>query len=308
MASSLILRTVQLSKRFRNRWAVNALDLEVQSGQVFGFLGPNGAGKSTTIRMLLSLIRPSHGSFELFGQDIRRQGKSLLARVGALVEKPDFYLFLTARENLEILGRLQGKMGLARIDEVLKIVRLSDRGKDKVKSYSHGMRQRLGIAQAILGNPDLIILDEPTTGLDPEGMKEIRDLIYHLAHDLELTIFLSSHLLHEVEQICTHMAIINQGKLVVRGAVAELLNTGESVVTEVQVDDLERAMQLLDAQPWINGVERLKAGLKVRHMARDQSRLTALLVSNGFQVSAVIPYNSLEAYYLSLLSKQETQG
>jgi ABC-2 type transport system ATP-binding protein len=190
----LVLKTINLSKRFRQRWAVNDLNLTVERGQIFGFLGPNGAGKSTTIRMLLGLIKPSRGSFEFFEQDGRNKGTAVLKKIGALVEKPDFYLYLSAARNLQMLGELSGGVTRKRIAEVLEIVKLQDRIDDKVKEYSHGMRQRLGIAQAILNDPELVLLDEnQPNGLDPVGIKEIRELIVSLARDFGKTIFLSSH-------------------------------------------------------------------------------------------------------------------
>ncbi|PLX28327.1 MAG: bacitracin ABC transporter ATP-binding protein, partial [Ignavibacteria bacterium] len=215
-----VLRTTSLSKRFGKRLAVDDLNLEVQRGDVFGFLGPNGAGKSTTIRMVLSLIAPSSGSVELFGSDVSKD-RSVLARVGGLVERPDFYLYLSARKNLEIVSALYGDIDHERINEVLRIVGLADRAGDRVKAYSHGMKQRLGIAQALLPNPELLILDEPTNGLDPQGMKEVRELIRQLNEEKGMTIFLSSHLLHEIEQVASRMCILHHGQLVVQGRVGE---------------------------------------------------------------------------------------
>ena len=177
MNGDKIIEVNSLTKDFKNLRAVNNLNLNVFEGDVFGFLGPNGAGKSTTIRMLLSLIKPSNGTIKIFNQSLKEGRKEILTRVGAIVEKPDFYGYLSAYKNLEILGKISGKeISKKRIMEVLEIVGLSKRFKSKVKTFSHGMKQRLGLGQALLHNPDLIILDEPTTGLDPQGMKEIRDL------------------------------------------------------------------------------------------------------------------------------------
>ncbi|MFH1212684.1 MAG: ABC transporter ATP-binding protein [Candidatus Neomarinimicrobiota bacterium] len=303
----MVLRTVNLSKRFGNRWAVADLNLAVESGQIFGFLGPNGAGKSTTIRMLLALIKPSRGTYEFFGQDARQLGIGVYRKIGALVEKPDFYLYLSAERNLKMLGELSGGVSSQRIDEVLEIVKLQDRASDKVKNYSHGMRQRLGIAQAILCDPELIILDEPTTGLDPVGIKEIRDLIVSLAHDFGKTIFLSSHLLHEVEQVCSHMAIIDNGKLVVQGAVHDLLKATDYFVTEIAVDDPERARTVLADEPRIRQITLTENTLKVQAAVEARPDLVERLVQNGLKVSAVIPRTSLEDYYLSLVQHSDGQ-
>jgi ABC-type multidrug transport system ATPase subunit len=297
----VILKTFNLSKRFGHRWAVKDLNLEVEKGQIFGFLGPNGAGKSTTIRMLLNLIRPSSGSFELFSKNIRSYGQKIYTRIGALVEKPDFYLYLSAAKNLQFLGALNGGVSRKRIHEVLEIVELAERAKDKVRSYSHGMKQRLGIAQALLFDPELVILDEPTSGLDPQGIKEIRELIIRLAHEQGMTIFLSSHLLHEIEQVCTHMAIIDKGIMVVQGDVHNLLRETDFFVTEVQVDDSQRAFELLRQEAWVKKVSIVDELLKVQMPGESRPALTEFLVKNNFAVSAVVPRTSLEDYYLSLL-------
>lgn len=225
MDSDKVIEIVNLSKHFRDLKAVNNLNLNVYKGDVFGFLGPNGAGKSTTIRMLVSLITPSEGSIKVFGNTLRHHRKEILGKIGAIVEKPDFYGYLSAYKNLEILGKISGKeIGKNRIMEVLELVGLEKRFKSKVKTYSHGMKQRLGLAQALLHDPELIILDEPTTGLDPQGMKEIRDLIIYLSKEKQKTIFLSSHVLYEVELVANRMIIIDKGSAKVEGYVEELLD------------------------------------------------------------------------------------
>ncbi len=303
----MVLKTINLSKRFRQRWAVNDLNLTVERGQIFGFLGPNGAGKSTTIRMLLGLIKPSRGSFEFFEQDGRNKGTAVLKKIGALVEKPDFYLYLSAARNLQMLGELSGGVTRKRIAEVLEIVKLQDRIDDKVKEYSHGMRQRLGIAQAILNDPELVLLDEPTNGLDPVGIKEIRELIVSLARDFGKTIFLSSHLLHEVEQTCTHMAIIDNGKLVVQGDVHDLLKATDFFVTEIIVDEPERARMILADDVRIDKITIDGKALKVHAPDEARPEIIAHLVAGGVKISAVIPRTSLEDYYLSLVKHSDGQ-
>ena len=224
----VVLRTNGLSKRFGKRWAVKDINLEVHRGDVFGFLGPNGAGKSTTIRMILTLLRPTAGSIEILGRDLHKNRSSVLSRVCGIVETADFYLYLSAYKNLEILGSMTRKVQKNEIMEALLLVGLHSRAFEKVKTFSHGMKQRLGIAQALLTQPDIIILDEPTSGLDPQGMKEVRELIKRLSSESGMTIFLSSHLLSEVELVATRMAVINRGELIVQGLVSELLDREET--------------------------------------------------------------------------------
>ena len=241
-----------LTKRFKDVLAVNELSFEVHSGDVFGFLGPNGAGKSTTIRMILSLITPTSGSIKIFGKSLNENRKEILANVGAIVEKPDFYQYLPAIKNLEILAKISGKeVSQREYMELLELVGLKDRAKSKVKTYSHGMKQRLGIAQTLLHDPELIVLDEPTTGLDPHGMKEIRDLIIRLSKDENKTIFLSSHILSEIELVANRMIIINKGSKIVEGEVNKLLNSKSLKVT-VEVENIESAKRILDNTKWYN--------------------------------------------------------
>jgi len=239
-----------LTKDFKEIRAVDSLSVNVYRGDVFGFLGPNGAGKSTTIRMLLTLIRPKEGSIKIFGKSLMEDRNDILKDIGAIIENPAFYNYLSAYKNLEILSRMSGReISSNKIMETLETVGLKERSASKVKTYSHGMKQRLGIAQALLHDPELIILDEPTTGLDPQGMKEIRDLINYLCKEKNKTIFLSSHILYEVEQVANRMIIINKGKTVVEGKVQELLDSAEMKVT-IEVDDAEAAWQLIKDSGW----------------------------------------------------------
>jgi ABC-2 type transport system ATP-binding protein len=228
---ALAIATFGLTKEFGSRRAVDTLNLAIAPGGVFGFLGPNGAGKTTTIRMLLGLIRPTGGSGSILGYDIVAERSKILPHVGAIVESPAFYPYLSGRDNLRVLARTAGGEDSRRIAEVLDTVDLSGRAGDKVKTYSLGMKQRLAIAAALLNNPRIIFLDEPTNGLDPAGTVEIRDLIRRLGASGH-TIFLSSHLLHEVEQIATEVAIIDKGKLVMQGYVAELTRQGAALLVE----------------------------------------------------------------------------
>ncbi len=299
MSSDVILQTSNLGKHFKQRWAVRHLDLKIHRGDVFGFLGPNGAGKSTTIRMVLSLIRPTEGDVFLFGHSLRTQRQLALTSVGGIVEKPDFYLYLTAYRNLEVVGALHGGTTKRRILEVLDLVGLGQRAYDKVKTYSHGMKQRLGIAQALLSDPELVVLDEPTSGLDPQGMKDIRDLILHLSRDQKKTIMLSSHLLHEVELVATRMAIINKGELVTQGEVKRLLDEGEKYVL-LSGEPKKKLELLLRKQKYVRRVEPKTDGFRLDMEFVDIPQLARSLVRNNIAVHAIIPRRSLEEYFLSL--------
>ena len=299
MHDEWILRTQGLSKRFGTRWAVRDLNLRIRAGEIFGFLGPNGAGKSTTIRMLLSLIRPTEGEVELFGLPLSGQRRDILARVGGLVERADFYLYLSARRNLDMVAALIGGVPRAAIEEVLASVGLADRADDPVKTFSHGMKQRLGIAQALLGSPEFVILDEPTSGLDPQGIKEVRDLIRRLSAERRLTIFLSSHLLSEIEQVATSMAIINAGSLVVQGSVADLLNSGDHHV-RLQVRPVDRAIEVIRTWGYDHPIEPKGDTVELAIAAQRTASLNAALVRGGVEVDALVPRRSLEEYFLSI--------
>ncbi len=301
MNNNKIIEINSLTKNFKNLCAVNNINLNVFEGDVFGFLGPNGAGKSTTIRMLLSLIKPTNGSIKLFGKTLKNNRVDILKRTGAIVEKPDFYNYLSAYKNLEILGKISGKeISKNKIMEILELVGLNNRYKSKVKTFSHGMKQRLGIGQALLHDPDLIILDEPTTGLDPQGMKEIRDLILHLSKEKKKTIFLSSHILHEVELVANRMIIINKGKVKVEGLVKDLLNAKKLKVS-FEVNDEEKTNNLLSQSGWKNKLEYNVNTAFTFSLENDEiAQLNKYLVENGIAVSAVIPTKSLEDYFLKI--------
>ncbi|MDT8322986.1 MAG: ABC transporter ATP-binding protein [Bacteroidota bacterium] len=302
-AADVILQTYGLGKNFGKRTAVEELDIAVHRGDIYGFLGPNGAGKSTTIRMILSLIVPSRGRLELFGREVRTD-RSVLARVGGLVERPDFYLYLSARKNLEIVSALYGRVDHARIEDVLRIVGLHDRADDRVKAYSHGMKQRLGIAQALLPAPELLILDEPTNGLDPQGMKEVRELILRLRSEHGMTIFLSSHLLHEIEQVATRMCILHRGRLVVQGSVRELLGH-DRIAVRISAEPLDRAERLLAEMDWVHDPGRHDDQLSCVIADEDLARTNAALVEAGVAVSNFAPRRSLEDYFLRITEQPD---
>ena len=301
MNGDKIIEVNSLTKHFKDLLAVNSLNLNVFEGDVFGFLGPNGAGKSTTIRMLLSLIKPNEGSIKLFGKSLEKNRIEVLKKIGAIVEKPDFYGYLSAYKNLEILGRISGKeISKNRIMETLELVGLSKRFKSKVKTFSHGMKQRLGLGQALLHDPDLIILDEPTTGLDPQGMKEIRELILHLSKEKKKTIFLSSHILHEVELVANRMIIIDKGTTRVEGEVKDLLNAKKLKVT-FETDDEEKVKNLLSQSDWGSKLESNSKSVFMFSLENDEiAELNKYFVQNDVAVNAVIPTRSLEDYFLKI--------
>ena len=296
-----VIEISRLTKRFKDVLAVNELDFTVHRGDVFGFLGPNGAGKSTTIRMLLSLISPTSGTIKIFNKTLQENRREILANVGAIVEKPDFYQYLPAIKNLEILAKISGKeVTQKRIIGLLELVGLKDRAKSKVKTYSHGMKQRLGIAQALLHNPELIVLDEPTTGLDPQGMKEIRDLIIRLSKEENKTIFLSSHILSEIEIVANRMIIINKGSKIVEGEVSKLLNSSTLKVT-LEVENAEAAIKILEGTRWNKNVESITENKFILSIEQEAIPvLNKYLVENGVMVNALIPVRSLEDYFLSI--------
>jgi ABC-2 type transport system ATP-binding protein len=243
-----VISTEAIAKLFNGKTAVRDVSLRVHPGSIYAFLGPNGAGKSTTIRMLLGLIRPSRGDIAIFGSDLRHHRNEILARIGSLVETPSVYEHLSARENLEIPRRILDAPR-SDIDRVLRIVGLEMASQKLVRTFSLGMKQRLGLAQALLGKRDLLILDEPTNGLDPAGIQEMRSLIRQLPAGHGVTVFLSSHLLTEVEQVATHVGMLSQGKLVFQGTIGELEGMRRSSL-RIGVGDIESALLLLNARGW----------------------------------------------------------
>lgn len=295
-----IIQVKHLSKQFRDIKAVDDLSFSVNEGEVYGFLGQNGAGKSTTIRMLLTLIRPSAGEMELFGLKLSKHRSEVLRQTGAIIEKPDLYKYLSGYENVRIFSRLSGvKADNKKIMDQLAMVGLADRAHSRVKTYSQGMKQRLGLACALVHNPRLIILDEPTNGLDPQGIAEMRNMIIHLSKDQGKTLLVSSHLLSEMEMVADSMLIINKGKKVVEGKVKELLNPAFSVI-ELVTGNNEAATRFLENSEWkpmlrppVNGSIRLEFN-------KDRvPELNRQLVQQGIEVMSLRPLHSLEEYFLS---------
>lgn len=294
-----VLKTFDLGKRFGERWAVRGIDLEVNRGDIFCFLGPNGAGKSTTIRMILTLLRPTTGAVQLFGKDPHKNRREALSRVCGIVEKPDFYLYLSAYKNLELLGSMTRRIKGDEIMEALERVGLKARAHDKVRTFSHGMKQRLGIAQALLTRPELIIFDEPTTGLDPQGMKDVRELIRRLSQEEAMTIFLSSHLLSEIEQVATRMAVVHHGEMKAQGFVSELL-AGEATDYALQVSPVKQALRIIEPIPWVKVLSSGESMIELRLEPGRASELTRLLIANQIEVSALYPRRTLEDFFLKV--------
>ena len=306
--SEKIIEINNLSKFYGSFQALNNISFDVFKGDVFGFLGPNGAGKSTTIRCMLSLIQPSEGSIKIFGEDLAKHRSKILQNIGSIIEKPDFYKYLSAKKNLEIFGRLSGAdTSSSKVYEMLEYVGLKGREKDKVSGFSHGMKQRLGIAQTLLHNPELIILDEPTTGLDPQGIIDIRNLILRLKNEQNKTVVLSSHILSEIELIANRMIIIDKGKLVVQGSVSDLLNRQELVVT-IEVSNTLEAKKLIETHFNFLKVEMVNTEIMSLHASKKQvSEITELLVKNNFSVYSIESKRKLEDYFLKAIHHDATK-
>ena len=294
-----VLQTEGLTKRFGRRVAVADVSLRVGRGDIYGFLGPNGAGKSTTLRMLLGLIRPTAGQIRLFGRELAREPLRARMRVGACVEAPAFYENFTGRANLRLLASLSGGARARRIEEVLELTGLRERADEPVAVYSYGMRQRLGLAQALLPAPELIILDEPTNGLDPLGIRQVRELIRHLRDEFKLTILMSSHLLAEVEQLCERVGIIHTGRLLYQGATAQLIAPARA--HRLRVEQTEEAYRLLTDDPRVrvrrNGADYLYLETPAEHLPT----ISARLCNNGIKLFELSPHReTLEEVFLRL--------
>ncbi len=289
-----------LGKTFGDFVAVDQLSFSVNPGDIYGFLGPNGAGKSTTIRMLLGLIRPSSGDIRFFGQSVRSGQVDYLKRVGAIVEKPDFYKYLTARSNLKIFGAMSGAdTSSGNIDRVIELVGLVGRDKDPVKNYSHGMKQRLGLAQALLHDPELVILDEPTTGLDPQGIIDLRNLTVQL-RAMGKTVFMSSHILSEVELIATRMVIISKGRSVAEGSVQELLDADDLLV-RFTFTDIRKAQFITEQSQWKSfWTETVGDDLIFRLRSNEIESLNAWLCGAGCTPIGINSKRKLEDFFMKL--------
>jgi ABC-2 type transport system ATP-binding protein len=309
--SDVALQTEALTKRYKGRTAVDRLTIRVERGDIYGFLGPNGAGKSTTLRMLLGLVRPTSGVIKFPVRASSWEYLRARSRIGAIIETPAFYENFSGRRNLQLLASLSGGVAKKRVDEVLEIVDLRARAHDPVKVYSLGMRQRLGIAQALLPTPEFIILDEPTNGLDPQGIHETRKLIRRLRDELKLTVLLSSHLLTEIEQLCNRVGILHEGRLLYEGGPEALV--APTSLYKVRVDNLSAAFDLLIKEPGVtvsrNGASFLRIDADAEHIAAVNS----LLVEKGIKVYELSPaQESLEEAFLrltkSVVATKSTKG
>ncbi|MEP7264270.1 MAG: ABC transporter ATP-binding protein [Bacteroidota bacterium] len=295
-----VIELKNLVKDFGEFRAVNGLNLNVYKGDVCGFLGPNGAGKSTTIRMMLTLIAPTSGSISFFGKDIKTHRSEVLRKIGSIVEKPDFYKFLSAKKNLELLARISGvTVSKKKIAEVIELVGLHGKENEVVKTYSFGMKQRLGLAHALMCDPELIILDEPTTGLDPHGIIDFRNLINYLTKDKGITVFLSSHILSEIEMIATSMAIINNGKTVVQGTVGELMDN-EKIILQIRSDNNSKVRELLQANFKVEADSLHQDYTELHGRTSDVPSMIRLLVENDINIYEVNKRTKLEDLFLQL--------
>lgn len=296
-----IVEIIGLQKFYGKFKAIDKVDLQVFKGDIYGFLGPNGAGKSTTIRCILSLIKSSSGTINVFGENIKNNPTHVLRRIGCIVEKPDFYKYLSAEKNLEIFGRIsEADISKKNVHKMLDFVGLKGREKDKVSGFSHGMKQRLGLAQTLIHNPDLIVLDEPTTGMDPQGIIDIRNLILDLRNEFNKTIILSSHILSEIEIIANRMVVINKGKTIVEGTVSELLNSEELIVT-FETNQPEKAKQIAAT---LHQVQLDEKQLLSVFLSKDEiPALNKALMDNGIEIYGIETKRKLEDYFLKLISQ-----
>ncbi len=300
-----ILSVSGLQKRIRTKRIVKDVSFEVKPGEIFGFLGPNGAGKTTTIRMLVGLIRPSSGTITINGFNLRENPLEAMRSVGCIVENPDLYPYLTGYENLYQLARMQGKYAVDRIHHVAHLVHLSDRLHDKVGTYSLGMRQRLGIAQALLGEPKLLILDEPTNGLDPAGIRELRSFLSDLA-ERGLGIFISSHLLAEIEQLCTRVAIIRNGTVIQTGDVKSLIDEASNdMFWRVTPQDI--AVPILEGYTTDGLVRQTDDGLCCTMREEDVAQVTLELINSKCKIFEITKYtSSLEDVFMKITGDEES--
>jgi ABC-type multidrug transport system ATPase subunit len=300
-----IIDVVGLTKAFKEVTAVDNLSFSVPEGEVYGFLGQNGAGKSTTIRMLLTLIRPTSGTVSILGKDLLKHRKEVLAQTGAIIEKPDLYNYLTALENIGMMARLSGVRATRKdLLQGLERVGLAERAESKVKTFSQGMKQRLGIACALVHNPQLIILDEPTNGLDPQGIADVRNLILSLSKNEGKTVFVSSHLLSEIEVMADSMLIIDSGKKVAEGKVSDLLNPSDTLVL-LETDNDNRTIDFLQATSWSSALQQNGKGIVLKMHRRQIPSLNEELVRQGIQVYSLRAKHSLEDYFLTLTTANQ---
>ena len=301
---SVIIEVNNLSKNFNDITAVSGLSFSVNEADIYGFLGQNGAGKSTTIRMLLTLIKPSSGEIKIFGKELHANRHAILQQTGAIIERPDMYKYLSAYDNLSIFAKMSGiKVSRKLIMDRLQMVGLADRSSSKVKTYSQGMKQRLGIAIALVHDPKLIILDEPTNGLDPQGIADMRNLILSLSREMGKTVVVSSHLLSEIELIANRMIIINKGKKIAEGSVAELLDPSNTLVQLETTDDTE-TFNKIQTTAWASTATLTKKYIQFTINKSEIPQLVFSLTEMNVGIIAIQPRHSLEDYFLSLTNNE----
>ncbi len=299
MISAILLENV--TKNFNDFTAVNELSFEVKAGDIYGFLGPNGSGKSTTLRMIMALIKPTSGSIRLFGQSLQENRSEIMRKIGCIIEKPDFYGYLSAKENMKLFARAHLLTYTTKqYDDLFSLVGLKGRELDKVKTFSHGMKQRLGLAQALIHDPELIILDEPNTGLDPQGIIDLRNLIMTLNKERGKTILFSSHILSEVQEICSNMVVINKGKVVVQGGVSDLLSHENLTVKLEVVNPLTTAVVLRQSK-WAGMIESQEEKLFVFKMGKTEiPEMVDYLSQHQLGIERIDYRNQLEDYFLKI--------
>lgn len=299
-----VIQLNQVSKSFKDKVAVNGLSLQVNKGDIYGFLGPNGSGKSTTLRMIMGLISPSGGDITLFGKSLALHRAEIMSKIGCIIEKPDFYGYLNAKENISLFVRASGlQYTSAQYDELFEQVGLKGRELDKVKTYSHGMKQRLGLAQALLHKPELILLDEPNTGLDPQGIIDLRQLILKLNRDHGTTILFSSHILSEVQEICTRMIVIHKGKSIVEGSLEDLLSQDDMHV-ELELSNPQRDTILFQQSEFYSRIIPSEDGaLQLRMSKMEIPKMVSSLSEKGIGVLRVDYRNQLEDYFLKITNQ-----
>jgi ABC-type multidrug transport system ATPase subunit len=299
-----IIKVENLSKHFKEFKAVHNLSFTVPKGSIYGFLGQNGAGKSTTIRMLMGLIQPTTGSIQLFEKNVNTSSKAILQNVGAVIERPDLYKYLTAYENVKLFATLSNvKVTAKQINDVLDKVGLGNWTKEKMKNFSQGMKQRLGIATALIHNPALIILDEPVNGLDPQGIADMRNLILHLKNDLGKTVVISSHLLSEMQMIATDLLIIHKGQKVVEGKMDDLLNPNIVQLEITTNTAAAKVVQQLQQSQWATAIKNSYDNVVIiRVQKEDVAMLNQYLVQHNIAVTSFRPQHSLEDYFLEQIN------
>ncbi len=301
-----LIQVKNLSKQYKNIHAVNALSFTVNDGDVYGFLGQNGAGKSTTIRMLLTLVQPTGGEIELFGMKLNTHRNEILRNVGAVIEKPDVYKYLSAYNNLKLFARMSGiHPAEKQLMEQLDMVGLKERAHDKVHTFSQGMKQRLGIGIALIHNPQLIVLDEPTNGLDPQGIADMRNLILHLSREMKKTLLVSSHLLSEMEQVATRLLIIDKGKKLVEGTTAELFDPSQTLL-ELETLNNAEAFTLITNSEWQKTLQQQRNNKLLLKIHRNKiPDFHVWLVQQNIRIIGLQSRHSLEDYFLQITSGEQ---